>query len=166
MPYFKPLKYDNQIYSNFYINKRGIIWNIKTNNILKHSINHNGYAVVYLSLGTRGKVKCIRVHKAVAETFIINPDHKSIVHHEDENKMNCDISNLKWVTDKENIGYHLKNQSQITPYFNNRKLTREEVNFIINNKYNYSYQNLANMFNVSKTTICHIINKQCYNNDY
>lgn len=42
------------------------------------------------------------VHKLVAEAFIPNPLNKPEVDHIDTNKMNNNISNLIWVTHKEN----------------------------------------------------------------
>src|SRR5579863_2526616 len=49
-----------------------------------------------------GKTRKIRVHRAVAETFLPNPDNLPVVNHingvRDDNK----IGNLEWVTHKQN----------------------------------------------------------------
>jgi hypothetical protein len=43
-----------------------------------------------------------KVHRLVAETFIENADNKPQVDHIDRNKSNNNISNLRWVTNREN----------------------------------------------------------------
>ena len=159
----KNLIYDSAEYNQFLIDEYGNVKNKNTNHIYKISKSKAGYAVVYLPMGKRGNVKCIRVHKAVAETFLPNPENLPIVHHKDENKMNPELSNLEWVTYKKNVDYHLENVSKLTPYYNNRKLTEKDVEFIINNKDIYSYQQLADMFNVSKTTIINVYHGYTYN---
>lgn len=51
-----------------------------------------------------------------------------------------------------------------TPFFNNRKLTKKDIDFIKNNKGKISYSKLAILFNVSKTTIVNVMNDKLYNN--
>ena len=66
-----------------------------------HSVRDNkGYLVVDLYEG--GKRTTARVHRLVAEEFIENPDNKPCINHIDGNKHNNHVSNLEWVTKKEN----------------------------------------------------------------
>lgn len=51
----------------------------------------------------------IKVHRAVAEAFIPNPDKKEQVDHIDGNKMNNNVSNLRWATNRENFDYSVQN---------------------------------------------------------
>lgn len=163
---WQPLIYNNEKYEDFIINMNGEIKNIKTNHIYKIYIHKiNGYAIVSLPMGKRGKSKVIRLHKALAETFIPNPKGYKIVHHKDENKANYSLDNLEWTTPKKNTNYHLYELSKETELFNNRKLTKKDIAFILNNKGKISYNNLAKMFNVSKTTINDIMNNKIYNNN-
>ena len=150
---FKTLVYNGQSYSNFEINELGDVRNISTNHIYKKSISKQGYYFVSLPMGERGKVKYIRVHKAVAETFLPNPDNLPYVDHIDENKLNCCLDNLQWISAKDNTNKHWQHISQLDSYCNNRKLTKSDVNIIRANK-NISNKQLA----ILKITIL-ILNK-------
>lgn len=61
----------------------------------------NGYSLVLLYKDGTRKMK--GVHRLVAEAFIPNPNNLPIVDHKDGNKRNNCISNLEWVTQKENV---------------------------------------------------------------
>lgn len=58
--------------------------------------NSSGYES--LTLGN----KLYLVHRIVAEAFIPNPENKLFVNHLDGNKFNNHVSNLQWVTKREN----------------------------------------------------------------
>ena len=154
----KELVYDGKTYDNFSITEHGEIKNLLTNHIYKHSIHKTGYCMVYLPMGKRGKIKAIRVHKAVAETFIPNPNKYPIVHHKDENRGNPDYTNLEWVTAQKNTEYHHDELKKETEYYNNRKLNKEDIEQIkLYRKQNISYSKIAEMFNTSKTTIINLL---------
>lgn len=58
----------------------------------------------YLSVGLSkcGKISTHRVHTLVAKAFIPNPDNLPCVDHIDRNKCNNNVSNLRWVSYKDN----------------------------------------------------------------
>lgn len=150
----KPLVYNNIIYEQFLIDVDGNVLNTKTGKTYKKSFRKaSGYLYVYLPLGQRGKTKAIRIHKAVAETFIPNPLKLEYVNHIDEDKTNCNVSNLEWVTAKENTNKHLA----LNPTVNNRKLSKEAVEDILQSE--MSMSKLAKKYKVSKTTINNVINR-------
>ena len=114
-----------------------------------------------MPLGERGKVKSIRIHKALAEVFIPNPYGYKVVNHIDENKLNISLNNLEWTTSKKNTQLYLQNRYIENAYSNNRKLTKNDIDFIRNNK-SISNKKLAKMFNVSATTISNVKNNKLY----
>lgn len=80
----------------------GNIKRIETQRILKKYVNKtNGYAYIHLS--KHNKTKVLRVHRLIAKTFIENKNNKPYVNHKDGNKLNNNINNLEWCSQKENI---------------------------------------------------------------
>lgn len=160
---WRTLIYGGIEYKSFLINENGDIKNTKTNHTYKVYIGKHGYKVVTLPMGHRGKVKLVKQHKALAEVFIENPFNYPIVLHKDENKLNNSLSNLEWGTHKKNTNDHWKFISKTTPYFNNRKLTKDQADDIRQkHKEGYSNRRLAFMYGVSAPCIISIIKEKSY----
>ena len=69
--------------------------------MLKLNKTEKGYLTVNLSKDS--KLKVSRVHRLVANAFIINPNNKPNIDHIDGNPSNNEVSNLQWCTQKENM---------------------------------------------------------------
>lgn len=69
--------------------------------LLKTRKTYDGYNRVNLCMN--GKAESVSIHSLVAKAFIPNPDNKPQINHIDGNKDNNCVSNLEWVTGKENI---------------------------------------------------------------
>lgn len=70
--------------------------------VLKFSDSRGYYGV---HLRKDGKRKTFRVHRLVAQAFILNPDGLPEVNHIDENKSNNSVDNLEWCDHKYNSLY-------------------------------------------------------------
>ena len=105
---WKRLNYRGKDLGDFYlVSNFGEIKGVKTGKIRKKNINHEGYYFVSISLGSREIKKCIKVHIAVADTFI---GHKEtlVVNHKDGNKLNNHSYNLEFCTYLENSQHAIK----------------------------------------------------------
>ena len=95
----------------YLIDESGSIWN-KHNKILKSFISKNGYKSITLGNKAKKENKGFTIHRLVAETFIPNPDNKPFVNHKDRNKLNNNVDNLEWVTERENFCHWLNNENE------------------------------------------------------
>lgn len=103
---------DIKDYEGLYmVSSLGRIKNVLTRNgkILKQSYTPSGYLSV--GLNKNGKRKTFRVNRIVAISFINNDDNlKTQVNHINEIKDDNRVSNLEWVTPKENANYGNRNK--------------------------------------------------------
>ena len=97
MEIFKVIK-EYPIYS---ISTEGRVMKNATRKIMKPSMKPNGYLSINL-FTSDGRRKKELVHRLVAMTFIPNPERLPAVNHIDRVRQNNKVSNLEWVTHKEN----------------------------------------------------------------
>ena len=93
---------------NYEVSNFGEVRNAKTKKILKQGLGTSDYYRVSFSLGCKGTPKIMFVHRLIAMAFIQNPENKPVVNHIDGNKLNNSISNLEWVTYKENTEHAIR----------------------------------------------------------
>lgn len=129
---YKELKED----SDYLIYSDGRIFSKKTNRFLAGKIDNVGYRVYALAItdkltvSQRKKSKMLYAHRLVAEYFIPNPNNYQYVHHKDEDKLNNCVSNLEWVSPKQNMQYHLQNGK-----IKERKKMRYHINDLPNEQW-------------------------------
>ena len=87
--------YDLKDYENEYqINKNGKIKS-KKRNIIRKPSNDCGY--LRICLNKNGKKKFYLIHRLLSIQFIDNPNKYELVDHIDNNKLNNDLENLRWI---------------------------------------------------------------------
>lgn len=159
MEKWKRMIYRGKDYGDYYlVSNMGRIRNSKTGKIRKLYLNTQGYCIFSGTFGSRQNKKTIRVHKAVAETFIKNEENKSEVNHIDGNKLNNNVKNLEWCTPKENSMHAVEHNLIKSGEESCRsKLKNEDVLFIRNlynnEKEKYSTSKLAEKFGVKREAI-------------
>lgn len=104
------------------IDENGTIINTITNKILSPYITNKGYYSI--DLHCNGQSSKHLVHRLVASTFIPNPENLPIVMHLDNDRLNCNVSNLKWGTYSENNKQAVRDGNMIVPKPDNRKMYR------------------------------------------
>ena len=168
---WKTLIYQGEKFERFEVSNNGKIRNSITKKEYKLHLNKNGYWQVCVSLGSRKIKKVIRIHKAVAETFILNPENKELVNHIDGNKQNNIVANLEWATYSENTQHAFNTGLMCQPRGVDSpcsKLTYDDIIYIrthyIPNDYTYGTRALGRRFNVDHETIRDILNNNTYTN--
>lgn len=78
--------------------------------ILKPKVMRDGY--LYIRLSKDKKQLFFNAHRVVATCFIPNPENKKEVNHKNLIKSDNCVSNLEWVTPKENIEHAVKNRGE------------------------------------------------------
>lgn len=85
---------------NYEVSNQGNVRNKNTKRVLKPAISNKGYYLVALS--DKGKSHTYTIHKLVMEHFNRCVFDREVINHIDCNKLNNNINNLEYVTQKEN----------------------------------------------------------------
>ena len=88
-------------FENYQVSNLGRVYNTKTHRYLKGGKGKNGYIRVTI-YDNFGKKAYKNIHRLVAEAFLDNPHNLETVNHINHNKDDNSISNLEWMSRKDN----------------------------------------------------------------
>ena len=133
--------------NRIFINKGGI---------LKLKVGNSGYK--YVNLSKNGKVKSKTVHRLVGLAFLENKNNKRCINHKDGIKTNNNISNLEWVTYKENSIHALENG--LIPLKESYMIVKHNKNHIIDLYRRFSTQEIAEMYGTYYRLISEVLKEE------
>ena len=94
-------------YPNYQVSDHGDIMSLRTNKLLRHNIDKDGYHTVMLY--NAGTCKRHKVHRLVAQAFISGDITGREINHKDEDPSNNNFENLEVCTTAYNINYGTRN---------------------------------------------------------
>lgn len=135
----------------------------KVGRILKQYKHKGGYYFVGLSKDCIEKN--IDVHRIVAKAFIGIPEKNLQVNHKDCNKLNNKISNLEYLTPKENTNHSIRNG--LSPFGSNHKNSKINEKDVIKIREIYSrgditQQRISEKFGLSRSSIGNILKNKTW----
>jgi predicted XRE-type DNA-binding protein len=153
-----------QGFDKYLITETGSIIVKATQQVRKLQTDKQGYAFIVLLNDSKdgNKYASKSVHRLVALEFLANPDNKPEVNHIDGNKLNNCVTNLEWVTRKENMK-HAKEHGLLPQgeKHSQAKLKEKEVREICSHLVNGELEQaqIAELYSVSRQTVTNIATK-------
>ena len=131
--------------------KNKVGYRLVKSKILTCRTDKGGYKIIDLRKGTEKKT--YRVHRLVAQAFILNLENKPEVNHkqEDRKDLNC-VSNLEWMTSKENMNYGTLNERKAKRF--SKKVYQYTLDNILIKEWNSTKECGRNGFNDSHVGEC------------
>jgi hypothetical protein len=145
---------------NTFITKDGKIW--RNGKPKKVYVGMNGYKTCTFSINNKSNPKT--VHRLLLETFVGPCPEKHEALHINGNRLDNRLENLRWGTRKENVADAIKHGTATIGTKNSQsKFNKENLNEIIKMKsQGMTAQQIADRFNVSKTTVYRVYSGKTY----
>lgn len=92
-------------YSRYKISRKGVVIGNRYKQPIKQYIINSGYVAVGVTKDGSNKHTTVTLSRLLALAWISNPDpeHLSDVDHIDNNRLNNNLSNLRWVSHRDNL---------------------------------------------------------------
>lgn len=153
-------------YENYRVGDDGSVWSNRSGKWkeLAQVSDSVGYKLVNPTNGK--KIKLLKVHRLVLLAFTGPCPEGMESCHNDGDKANNNLTNLRWGTKKSNQGDRVKHRTAPRGEQNGgAKLTKHKVEAIrkLYETGNYTYQELAHISKVSKATIWRVIRGVTWN---
>lgn len=139
---------------NYEVSTYGRVRNMFTGKYLTLQDN-KGYSKV--EIRQDGKRYRFRVHRLVAEAFILNPNNKPQVNHIDGNKLNNHYMNLEWCTQQENNRHAI--DTQLINGINREDVIKIYLDSWVNQ---IKVSDIARKYKTSEKTVKSIMYKESY----
>jgi len=103
------------IYFRYFVSSKGRVYSTKKYKCLSNFENGHGYLQCVIYDDESKKFKNMLIHRLVAETFspATGMGITLFVNHKDSDKKNNYVSNLEWVTPRENSKHHYENSTDV-----------------------------------------------------
>ena len=129
-------------HDNYEVSDLGNVRNKKTKRILKPAISNKGYYLV--SLSRNCKQHTYTIHKLVMEHFDRCAFDYEVINHKDHDKLNNNIDNLEYITQKENCIKSVE--------FGNTK-TKPIIQYNLSNDFIKTYQSIIEAHRQTKISL-------------
>ncbi len=98
--------YKGNVIPNYEVSTHGNIRRKETGRLLGERTNNLGYITISVMIDRKSRY--VSAHRAVAETYIPNPENLSEVNHKDKNPSNNCLENLEWISRRDNVIHSYK----------------------------------------------------------
>ncbi len=157
------LEYKAIHFGKYEVSNTGVVRRKESGRILKSGMAlrqslSNGYPQI--SLWCNGRNRAIKVHRIIARMFLGKCPVGKQVNHKNGIKTDNRITNLEYVTPKQNIKH--ADENGLRPKYPNRKLKDPEIFMIRKLRYEFSAEMLSHYYNVDQVTINNIWSKRTW----
>lgn len=150
-------------FSNYEVSNFGNVRSVISKKLLHPYSSKLREGYCYISLQQNGKRKNYLLSQLIARHFIDNPLNKPQVNHKSGNKLDNSVSNLEWVTAKENIQHAIRNGWMAEPLYGSKspahKVDEKQVMEIRKlEKEGMRHKDIAKIYGLGVSTVTHIVN--------